>query len=255
MEQYKIVEKVSEKIIADKICRAIYLKGSIARHEQDQFSSVDIYVIIDDKNFDRFLDKRLEYLSVYQGLLYHNFVYFKHPQVIGIYENGLKVNLFAVRGKNYSESGEIIIIFDPEKILANYQKLPLAFSPHEIGELLDNFCLNAREYYGAYQRRDALTTLSISFELFEDFASLFRIRFEAENAKMGLKNYLKKIDPESRKILTEIVTKLDLDNNLEAVKRMFIGIDSFLGRLPLKIVEHVNFDFYHYSKNLIMNII
>ncbi len=255
MEQYKIVEIVSEKIIADRICEAIYLKGSIARRDNDEFSSVDLYIMVADKDYDRFLDKRLEYLESYQPILYHTFLFSNHPQVVCIYENGIKASLFAVRGRSYSQTGDIIVIHDPLKILSEYKKLPFSYSPQEIGELLDSFCLNAREYHTAYKRRDFLATLRISSILFEDFASLFRNKFDSENAKLGLKNYLKKIDFESRRVLTEIVTKLNLDNNLEAVKRMFLGIDSFIGSLPLKIVQHVNFDFYHFSKNLIMSII
>jgi predicted nucleotidyltransferase len=253
LEQYKIVEAVSEKIIADRICDAIYLKGEIARQEHDEYSDIDLFVLVPEKNFDAFLDKRIEYLEAYQSILYHNFVFHIHPEVICIYENGYRLNLYTVKDRSFTQYGDIIVIYDPKKILAEYKKIPYAFSPQEIGELLNLFSLLANEYYVVCKRNDIIYSLRLANYLFEEFASLFRLRFDAENAKLGLKNLLNKADWESRKIVKEIVALLNQEHHLEAVKMMFIALDGLIGTFPLKIVEHVNFDFYNFSKKLIMS--
>ncbi|HHX80710.1 MAG TPA: hypothetical protein GX692_06580 [Acholeplasmataceae bacterium] len=254
MEQYKIVEVVSEKIIADRICDAIYLKGEIARQEHDEYSDIDLFVLVSEKDYDFFLDKRIEYLQAYHAILYYNFVFHIHPEVICVYDNGYRINLYAVKDRSFTQYGEIIVIYDPKKILAEYKKIPYAFSPQEIGELLNLFSLLANDYHVACKRHDVISCLRLANYLFEEFGSLFRLRFDAENAKLGLKHLLKKSDWESRKIIKEIMALLNQEHHLEAVKMMFIALDGLIANFPLKIVEYVNFDFYNFSKKLIMSI-
>lgn len=254
MEQYKIVEAVSEKIIAEKTCEAIFLKGEIARQEHDQYSDIDLYVLVSKQNFDRFLEYRLSYLEAYQPLLHYQFSLSIYPLVIGVYENGYRINLYAVSESDKIQAGAMLVIYDPKKILSEFEKISLSYSADEIKEELESFCLNAKDYFVACKRRDQIYSFSLATALFQSFASLFRIGFDAENAKMGVKNFLKKSDYETRRVLKEILSKLNYEFHPDAVKLMFVALDSLLGTFPLKIVENVNFDFYNHTKNLIMSI-
>jgi len=254
VEQYKIVEKVAEKIISEKACEAIYLKGEIASKEHDEYSDVDLLVLVAFGNYDRFLDKRLEYAEAYQPVLYHNFTFKTYPLLLCVYENGYRLNLYTANDQNFLQTGEFLVIHDPKKLLSGYEKVSLSFSPAEIRDLLDSFSLTAKDYYVAEMRNDDIYAFSLAHTLFEIFASLYRIGFDAENAKRGLRNFLRKGDYESRRTVREIAQKLNLEKHLEAVRLMFVALDGLLGNLPLKIVENINFDFYNHSKNLIMSI-
>lgn len=255
MEQYEAVTMISERIISVGLCDAVFLKGSLARGNGDEYSNIDMYVIVEDPNFEKFLDLRLSCLEVYAPILYSTFVYYRYPQVICIYDNGIHVNLYTTRLKDLSRTDAISIIYDPKKRLANYQRIPLSFNDVEIGELLDSFSLNALEFYNAYSRDDQIYAFRIASHLSVDLGTFLRIHFEPDYAKLGLKNYMEAIDSETRRKFTEVMKKLKIDTLLECVILMFVLIDSYIMNLPLKIAEHVNFDFYHFSKTKIMSIV
>lgn len=254
MEQYKIVEAVSEKIISEEKCEAIYLLGEIARQEHDQFSDVDLLVLVALKNYDRFLDERLRYAEEYQPVLFHKYEFRTYPVLLCVYENGHRLNLYAANDQNFIQTGDYYTIYDPKKKLAEYEKILLNLAAAEIKELLDAFSLRAKEYHVAAKRSDDIHAFSLATALFDLFGTLFRIGYDAENAKMGMKNLLKKADYESRKTVREIATFLNLERHADAVRLMYVALDRLLGSFPLKIVEMLNFDFYTHTKNLIMSI-
>lgn len=65
MKSHDAVEKISQAMIADGLCRAIFLKGSMGRGEEDAYSDVDLYVVVKDESLDLFLSRWREYLKSY----------------------------------------------------------------------------------------------------------------------------------------------------------------------------------------------
>jgi hypothetical protein len=253
MEQYRIAEIIAESIINDGLAQVIFLQGPLARQEPSY--AVDLYVMIPEKQFAGFQERRHLYLSAYGPLIYQGFTCNPAPLAIGVYENGLRINLHSLKGERYLPDDDILIIYDPKDLLAEHQKFLPVFSPEEIGVLLDSFCLQARDFRDAQEQRDAITGFYLACQLLKDYATLRRIQFEPESAKLGLKNYFRKIDREAKAKFLEILRKLSIDTALEAVKRMFLELDQFIGNLPIMIAEHINFDFYYDTRKLIMSIV
>lgn len=59
MRTYEAIEKVSNAIIADGLCEAILVKGSIGRGDDDEYSDVDMYVVVKNEILKSFLEKRI----------------------------------------------------------------------------------------------------------------------------------------------------------------------------------------------------
>lgn len=62
MRTYETIRAISQKIIEDNLCDAILLKGSIGRGDDDEYSDIDMYLIVSPENMDSVLQKRYEYL-------------------------------------------------------------------------------------------------------------------------------------------------------------------------------------------------
>lgn len=66
MRTYEAIEKVSNAIIKDGLCEAILIKGSIGRGDDDEYSDVDMYVVVRNDQYENFLNKRIGYLTKYR---------------------------------------------------------------------------------------------------------------------------------------------------------------------------------------------
>jgi len=73
---YKAITAISNRIIEDGLCDAIILKGSIGRGDDDEFSDVDMYLVVSSENMDVVMCKRSEYLSAYKDIVYFEDVNF-----------------------------------------------------------------------------------------------------------------------------------------------------------------------------------
>ena len=65
MKQLEAIEKVSKAIKKDSGVKAIFLKGSIARDDFDEYSDVDFYCLVDDDKLEVSFNKRLDYFEQY----------------------------------------------------------------------------------------------------------------------------------------------------------------------------------------------
>lgn len=88
MRTYDAIDVISKKVIEDNLCDAILLKGSIGRGDDDEYSDVDMYLIVSPEKWDAVLEKRTEYLSAYGEMIYLEDVNFGLPQKVAIYVNG-----------------------------------------------------------------------------------------------------------------------------------------------------------------------
>ena len=70
MKQYDAVEIISKAIIKDNLVSAIFLQGSLARGQEDEYSNVNYFVIVNDENRRALIDKRITYLSAYDDIIY-----------------------------------------------------------------------------------------------------------------------------------------------------------------------------------------
>ena len=54
MKQIEAISVISEAVKKDSAVRAIFLKGSIARNDLDDYSDVDFYCIVKDEDMEFF---------------------------------------------------------------------------------------------------------------------------------------------------------------------------------------------------------
>ena len=69
MRTYDAIRAIGNRVIGDNLCDAILLKGSIGRGDDDEYSDVDMYLVVAPENMDAVLQKRCEYLSAYKEIV------------------------------------------------------------------------------------------------------------------------------------------------------------------------------------------
>ncbi len=252
MKQYEAAEAVAKRIVADGLAEALLLKGSLARKQADEYSDVDFYAIVSEREMPVFLERRLDYLNAYMPILYHSESNFVGPQIVCVFENGLRFDLYTLTREQLNNLDRIAVLYDPKHLLDEYQPLSLALSPEEIGKLVGSLCFTALEFHAAYMRQDYLFALRLANHISADLGMYLRTIYDPEFAKTGLKGLAPHLDDDVKKNYLEILKKLKTDTVLEAAQLMFMLLDSYISNLPIKIAEHVNFDFYFYIKRLIV---
>lgn len=187
MRTYEAIEKVSNAIIVDRLCEAILVKGSIGRGEDDEFSDVDMYIVVKDENYNAFLDKRIKYLEAYLPILYIEHVNFVAEQIVALYDDGLHFDLYTVTEDTIPHTDKAKIIYDPNQKFADYHA--------EIKEMTNDelaYCFNDALYYfieadGAFRRRNYPWAANIISASIAKTSILLRYLYDKEHAYLGLK--------------------------------------------------------------------
>ncbi|MFJ8518824.1 nucleotidyltransferase domain-containing protein [Lysinibacillus xylanilyticus] len=60
-----VVEVLLESLKDDQYIEAIFLRGSMARNEHDEFSDIDIYCVVNEENVEAFLPNRTKHIGAY----------------------------------------------------------------------------------------------------------------------------------------------------------------------------------------------
>lgn len=249
MLQYEAVEIISKHILETNLVDAIFLKGSLARGSEDEYSNIDLYCLINNDNYLDFERQEIAILRKYNAIIY---LKNNNNQLICVFENGILLNFYTLRINNLDYTDDIVIIHDPKGILANYEKIPLEYLPIEVGEILDQFLLKSIEFYNAMMRDDNIYSFMLASELFNFLGIFLRIKYDSEFAKMGLK--MIKLDEQVQNKYYEIAKKLKINSVLECVKMIYVLLDNYINNIPILFAEHINFDFYSYTKRKIMSI-
>lgn len=249
MRQYEAVEIIVKAIIEDGLAETVYLKGSLARASEDEYSNIDLYAIVEEENLSSFRIKALNYLESYSSILHSRS--FKN-KIVCVYEVDLIVNLSFHTLTNLTYEDKIVVIYDPKKYLENYESLPAIYSPEEIGSLVEEMLFTALEFRKAYLRKDELYSFSLAGELLKYLGIIIRTKYDEENARLGFKNFEFEFDEED--IFREILKLYKLSSSLECVKMQLVLLDGYINNMPILLVEHINLDFYAFVKRKIMSI-
>jgi predicted nucleotidyltransferase len=107
VKQLDAIDKILPFVIKDDAVRAVFLKGSIARDEIDEYSDVDFYCMVKNEKMNDFLKRRVDYIEQYKPLIFCEDVNFVGPQIVGVFDNGLHFDLYTVTYDSLQRTDEI----------------------------------------------------------------------------------------------------------------------------------------------------
>ena len=244
MNRYDSIKKISDAILSGGLAEAVFLKGSIARGEDDDYSDVDLYVVVAEENFDAFLTRRIKYLEHYRPLINWVEVNFVGPQIVGIFDDALHFDLYAVKPDAIPQTGAMKVIHDPNDLLNNYQNEPLSLTDAELTRWINNFTYLLTEIEAAYMRGDSLRLVTLFHHEYEVISLLTRHIYDPANSKLGNKSLFKVIPDELHQELLSILELATPPDVLIAVKNLLKLFEKLFLQLPCAVQAATNWQFY-----------
>ncbi len=187
MRTYEAIKKVSNAIIKEGLCEAILVKGSIGRGDDDEYSDVDMYVVVNEDNFKTFLDKRIDYIEVYLPVLYIEYVNFVAEQIVAIYDNGLHFDLYTVTEDTMPYTDQAKIIYDPHEKFVDYHPESKIITNDDLANYFNESLYYFIEADGAFSRKNYPWTAHIMTTALANSTILLRYLYDKEHAYLGLK--------------------------------------------------------------------
>lgn len=252
--QKDAIEAVLESLKRDQAVKAVFLKGSIARKEDDEYSDVDMYCMTGEEDLPGFLVRRLDHLRAYGRLIYHSEVNFVGPQVVAVFEDGLHFDLYSVTPSSLKNTDEILVLYDPEQYLENYHPQDLALLPQEMARAIDEFSFTLLEYEAACLRGDDLWATRLSHHLAGRIGIILRGVSDPRRGRLGLKRIDIHLGSESRSELAEALSKLSPSCHLQGVKALITLAEGLLGNTNERTSALINREFLDHMKGRIFRL-
>jgi len=246
MRQEEAVKKVYSEIIKDKLVRAVFLKGSIARGECDEYSDVDFYCMVDEERMEEFLGKRIKYLEAYKPIIYYTNENFVAPQIVAVFEDGLHFDLYTVTKESLHCTDEIKVLYDPAGLLKNYKNEKFLLSNEEIAKYFDEITFMLLEFEAAYIRNDLIWASRLGSHISGYLSIILRYIYDKDNARLGLKRLYKKMDSTMYEKYKNAVDLLGPTYLPKGVVLLCEISEEILGKLPEEILERINKKFFYF---------
>ena len=157
MKTYDAINAISKKVSDDNLCDAILLKGSIGRGDDDEYSDVDMYLIVSPENMAAVLQKRYEYLLAYKEMVFLEDVNFGLPQKVAIYVDALHVDLYVALKEQIEHTDPIKVWYDPKGLFDDYSYHRDDMTEKEIADHFSEVLYCFVEADTAYQRKNYMT--------------------------------------------------------------------------------------------------
>lgn len=251
MKQIEAISVISEAVKNDSAVRAIFLKGSIARNDLDDYSDVDFYCIVKDEDMELFLKRRLNYLKQYRNLIYWSEVNFVGPQIVAVFDNGLHFDFYTVTLDTLPKTDEIKIIYDPNGLLSDYKAESLTISEDYFINMFDEFTFTLLEFEAAYCRGDLIWASRLGSHLSGDLSIILRYLYDKDNAKLGFKRLYKSLDSH---LYHKMVSAMDLLGPSflpKGVVQLVEIAEELIEKLPEEISNKINRIFFNYMADKI----
>lgn len=215
---------------------AVFLKGSMAKGEEDEYSDVDIYCVVADQDLASFLGKRLSILQSYGEILYHSEADFVGPQVVVVYANGLHVDLYTVTPESIPKSGTSRPLYDPQGLLAlqasREQDHSLTWG--DICRHFGEFSFSLLEFHAAWCRRDLLWSMRLASHLAGDLGVVLRTFYDPANGRLGTKRLERHMPQAERDAMRQAVAMCHGSQTLSGVLALCDIMRTVMCRLELQ---------------------
>lgn len=251
--RYEAIDKVGRAAVDTGLCRAIVLKGSIGRGDDDAYSDIDMYVVTAEGDFQAFLDKRLECLKSYGNIVFWEENQFSAPQLLAIYENGLHVDLYTVTAENMEHSDPVKVHYDPEGIFADYLWDRPEMSPAELAASFSSALYYMVEADTAYCRKNYAWTARILDSSVAESARLLRFLYDRQYAFLGLKKLNEIVPPERFRLVEEAYANLREGGFQRANECVMELLELFLNETEEAVKSALNLGFYRWMQKNINN--
>ncbi|WP_175991460.1 nucleotidyltransferase domain-containing protein [Bacillus sp. Marseille-Q1617] len=188
MRQEIAVEKVAASLKGDPRVRSIFLKGSMGRKEHDQYSDIDLYCLVDEREEKEFLERRIDHIKAYKDLLFYDDIFIIAPQIIAIYDDWLHIDLFTVTEKTIQEKDFFTVLYDPDNLMKKYETVQhLTITKGHFKDSVLDAAWFLFQYKKAAERGNHTWAPEMLRHTMRNVTTILLSRYARERALLGLK--------------------------------------------------------------------
>ncbi|WLR47901.1 nucleotidyltransferase domain-containing protein [Halobacillus litoralis] len=229
MRQRDAVEKIKESLKEDERVKAVFLKGSMGRGEEDEHSDVDLYVLVDEVDMDAFLKNRQKHLESYQPIIFFDDIFIIAPQIIAVYENLLHVDLFTVTEETLVHKDFFRVLYDPEQRMEKHESHQnLYLSEKDFLYAVDDIAFFFLQYKKAADRGNDLWAVKVANDIGLNVAKVLLQKYAPDRAQLGLKAVPHALPSAHVQEMENVYGWISLEQHDKAVGHMAVMIEKHL---------------------------
>ena len=184
-------------------------------------------------------------------LIYWSEADFVGPQIVGVYEDGLHLDLFTVPADAIPTKDAIEVLHDPEGLLQNYKAVTHRITEEELVRIVDGFTFSLLEFECAYKRGDLLWASRLGSHLTGDMSIIIRYLVNPDKAQLGFKRLHQELDDDQYQRWLTIMNHIGPNQLPDGVKQLVELSVEVLDKLPASVLSKVNMRFFKFMRERI----
>lgn len=243
------VARIVDAAVADGLCEAVVLKGSIARGDADEFSDIDLYLVVSPQNRDAALERRERYLAAYGDIVFIEDVDFGLPQKLAIFSDALHVDLYVAEPQQVGNLDPVVAAYDPAGIFKDVTPMRADVTDEELCRCFSSAIYCLVEASSAYARRNDAFAAKIMSDAVGGLSVLVRSQYDRRYAFLGLKKINELIPAEDYQLLEDIYARLGRGDCPEAARAILSALEAFLANAEDGLAAKLDARFLSWAKD------
>lgn len=242
------IARITGAAVADGLCEAVLLKGSIARGEADEFSDIDLYLVTSPQNRDAVLARRERYLAAYGDIVFLEDVDFGLPQKVAIFSDALHVDLYVAEPQQVGSLDPVVAAYDPAGLFKDVTPTRPDVTDEELCRHFSSALYCLVEASSAYGRQNDAWAAKIVSDAVGELSSCLRSLYDRRYAFLGLKKINEVVPVEDYQLLESIYVSLGRGDFPEAAQAILNVLDAFLANAGDRLAAKLDARFLTWAK-------
>jgi predicted nucleotidyltransferase len=212
------VAAISNSLKQDKRVQSIFLKGSIGRSDQDEYSDIDMYCLVNEEDVEEFIQCRIQHLESYNKLLFYDDIFIVAPQILAVYENLVHVDLFTVTESTYIEKDFLKVLYDPyNKLDKLKQNQNLKLSKADFQDAVDDIAWFLFQYKKSSGRGNDIWSVNMLHQVMTHLSRVLLHKYNPNRAQLGMKTIESSLPTETVKLIKRVYENITPQKHKQAV--------------------------------------
>ena len=242
------IARIAGAVVADGLCEAVLLKGSIARGDADEFSDIDLYLVVSPQNRGAVLERREKYLAAYGDVVFIEDVVFGLPQKVAIFSSALHVDLYVAEPEQVGSLDPVVAVYDPANLFADVTSTRADVTDEELCRYFSSAIYCLVEASSAYGRGNNAWAAKIMSDAVGELSLCLRSLYDRRYAFLGLKKINEVIPAEDYRLLEDVYASLGRGDFLGAAQAILSILDAFLANADDGLAAKLDVRFLTWAK-------
>lgn len=251
--QQRVIDYLVEQLKDFDNNIVLYLKGSIARQEDDEFSDVDFYCYVPDDRYEEMLEFRDKIIQMYQPVLYKEYVDFGLNQVIVIFNDNVHLDFYVTSELPINGTDDILILYDKYNICKNYNRETRVDSTEEIVKYLNDAIYTLVEIDAAYNRNDKLWLTRLISQVTSYVSLVLCHVYNPYKPVLHMKGIYIDLPMEMKMIVDSVLSKMDGTNMKECIVNLVSLIEATVELMDKDVYNQLSTKYLAFAREMVSN--